>query len=97
MFASESKSRGLGVSDQWDDLGVFERLSLILANAQVFLDHHLISPSELFVAEAMNNNEWEYIMDREDQPVFATLHIKKDCEAQHYRNKLKAALRAVFL
>ncbi|MBU1685245.1 hypothetical protein KJ662_03245 [Patescibacteria group bacterium] len=81
---------------KWDDMDFMERLNLIMNHADIFRSLRLITPSEIAMVDAMHESAREYIVEREDQPLFTSIHLKKTVATQIHRNKLKAALRAVF-
>lgn len=85
------------ITGHWDGLSTIERVKMILANADHFLFYGIITRQELQVAMATSEAEWEYIIDRQDQPLFHNINIKKEVRMQALRNQLKAALCAVFL
>ena len=80
----------------WDDLGTLERLKLILQHADLFLSLRLITQSELDMINEMHESEWEYILDREDQPLLTSIHLKKNLEEQYHRYYLESALESIF-
>ena len=70
---------------------------MILKHPDYFLSMGLVTPKELEEVEMTSETEWEYIIDREEQPLFQNINIKKETRAQVLRSQFKAALRAVFL
>ena len=90
-------SSGEDVTAKWDGMDFMERLNLIMRNIDLFWSLRLISDSEAKAVDAMPDSEREYIVDREDQPLFTSIHLKHTVVAQQHRDKLKAALRAVFM
>lgn len=98
MKLTPEKSSGKDtVIGKWDAMTPFERLSLIRRNAELFWDLRLVSQSEIEALMAMSESDTEYIVNREDHPIFTSLDLKQNLEAQIHREKVKAALRAVFL
>ena len=91
-----TSSRGQTVV-YWDHLNASGRLKLVMKHQDCFLESHLVSPCELKLAKTMPESAWEYILDREETPIFSSLNIKNCVGAQKNSYKLKAALRAVFL
>ncbi len=89
--------KGPSINGHWDDLTVLERLNLILDNADHFLNPGLITRGELQMVMEASEGGWEYIIEREDQPLFTKINLKADVNTQELRDQLKAALRAVFL
>jgi len=57
----------------------------------------LVTTSELAMASTLSESDREYVLNREDCPIFTSLNIKQLIENQNHREKMKAALRAVFL
>jgi len=89
-------SKGPSIKGHWDDLTVIERLNLILDNADHFLYPGLITRGELQMAMETSEGGWEYIIDREEQPLFTKINLKADVNTQELRDELKTALNAVF-
>ena len=85
-----------GIQAHWDELSSLGRLQLILEYAELFLALRLITESELSIVRKMSPVEWEYILLREEHPIFTSLDLNQISEEQHYHYKLIAALRAVF-
>lgn len=81
---------------RWDGMNLMERLELIMDHASLLLARGLIAPSEIALVEAMPESAREYIVYREDQPMFTSINLKKEIDAQLNRDKLEAALEAVF-
>jgi len=96
MQPTPLKLSGKEIAIRWDGMDFMARLNLIMEYRGIFLEHHLISPSELDVVDAMHESAREYILLREDQPIFTSLNLKQSLAAQIHRDKLKAALEAVF-
>jgi len=57
----------------------------------------LVTQQEIEECAMTSESEWEYIIDREEQPLFQNVNIKKEIRTQTLRGQLKAALKAVFL
>jgi len=76
----------------WDGCDSLERLELILKNHQVFRSFGLVSDSEIQLAQSLPLSAREYIVKREDQPIFTTLALKQEMQNQRCCNRLKAAL-----
>lgn len=84
---------------EWDDRDYLGRLQLIMENENLFWVMRLITWSEIARLHKMRESAREYVAQREDQPFFASLNIKKPFAEQitkHHRDQLKAALWAVF-
>jgi hypothetical protein len=96
MKTRPDKSTAEKIAAQWDGRDFLSRLKIILNNRELFCSLGLVTLSELTVASSMPESAIEYILSREDQPIFTSINIKKDVETQNHREKLKAALRAVF-
>ena len=90
-----TKTTGRNVMHVWDRLDPFSRLQLILTHGEAFLQHHLVSPSELRVAQDITESQWEYILEREPQPLFTTLNLKDPYREQTFRGHLKDALHFI--
>ena len=91
------KSPGEEFVARWDGMDFMERLRLIMDYADHFWEHGLIAWSEIAMVNAMPESAREYVLTREDQPWFTSIHLKKEVDAQLNRDKLKAALEAVFM
>jgi hypothetical protein len=91
------KMTGKEIATQWDGRGFLGRLKIILDNRDLFWSLGLITTSELEMVIGMPESAIEYIVSREDQPFFTSIDLKKDLAVQNHRDKLIAALRAVFL
>jgi hypothetical protein len=89
-------SSGHDIVAKWDGMSFMERLDLIMRHIDLFWSLRLISDSEAKAVDAMPDSEREYIVIREEQPLFTSLHLKEMVAAQQHRDKLEAALRAVF-
>ncbi|MBN2306358.1 hypothetical protein JXD20_00020 [Candidatus Peregrinibacteria bacterium] len=96
MKETPRTSSGNKIAAKWDGMDFMERLKLIMNFADKFLEYGLIARSELALVTGMPESDWEYIVGREDQPLFTSIHLKKEVAAQLHREKLKAALWAVF-
>jgi hypothetical protein len=97
MVPHPDKSAGKEIVTHWDGRDFFGRLQMVLDNRQLFWSLGLITTSELEMVTAMSESAREYVIDREDQPFFESIHLKKDIETQNHRDKLESALRAVFV
>lgn len=89
-------SEGKAIATHWDGRDFLGRLKLVLENCDLFWSLGLVTRSELEMCEAMSASAVEYVLHREEQPFFTSLHLKKNVEAQYHREKLLAALRAAF-
>jgi hypothetical protein len=92
-----SKITGKEIAAQWDGRDFLGRIKMILDNRELFWSLGLVTPGELTAASSMSESAIEYILNREDQPIFTSINIKEDVGMQHHREKLETALRAVFL
>lgn len=90
------KSPGSEIVARWDGRNLIERVDLIMKYPDQFREHGLVASSEIDLVNAMDESELKYIVDREEQPLFTSIHLKKEVAAQLHRDKLKAALEAVF-
>jgi hypothetical protein len=98
MKGTPRKSTGAKTfADQWDGRDFLGRLALIMENAELFWDLRLITRSEIEMVMGMPESAREYIVGREEHPIFTSLELKENMETQIHRNKLEAALEAVFL
>ena len=85
------------VVKEWDGRDFLGRLQLVKDNMELFWDLGLITRSEIEWVMSMRESEVEYIAEREETPRFFTsLDLNKTLETQIHRNKLEAALSAVF-
>jgi hypothetical protein len=91
------KTTGTEIAAQWDGRDSLGRLRMVLDNRDLFWSLGLITKSELEMVIDMPESAVEYIINREDQPFFTSIDLKKDLDVQSHREKLLAALRAVFL
>jgi hypothetical protein len=96
MKTRPDKSTAEKITAHWDSRDFLDRLKMILDNRGLFQSLGLVTSGELTAVSLMSESALEYIIRREEQPIFTSINIKKDVEAQHHRKKLKAALRAVF-
>ena len=85
------------ITGHWDGLSTIERVLMILDHADHFLFNGLVTRQELHAVTLISEAEMEYIIDRQDQPLFHNINIKKEVRMQALRNQLKAALCAAFL
>ena len=93
------QSSGKDVTARWDGMDFVERLNLVMKNENLFWVLRLITRSEIALVHSMHESAREYIVEREDHPIFTSIDLKKSVDAQTtqlHRDKLKAALRAVF-
>jgi hypothetical protein len=91
-----NKSKAEEIVTHWDGRDFLGRLRMILDNRDLFWSLGLVTLGELAVAQSMSESALEYVLSREDQPIFTSINIKEDVEVQNHREKLEAALRAVF-
>ena len=84
------------VAQEWDGRDFMGRLQLVIDNNELFWDLRLITRSELKTAMAMAQSALEYVVSREDHPIFTSLDLKADLNKQIHQRKLRTALRAVF-
>lgn len=87
------------IKGHWDDLNSFERLELMILHAEYFIDLGVFTREEL--ANVINSSEGnlEYIIYREEQPLFKNINIKytiDSTEQVKISEKVKTAIRAVF-
>ena len=95
MSPSHSASEGKEQAIPWDGMDFLGRLRFILANRDLFLSLRLVTESEMVLAQAIKEDELEYILEREDSPIFTSINLKKavgEQEVDHHRDNLKAAL-----
>ena len=87
---------GPSIEGRWNDLDTLERLNMILDYRDLFVSFGLVTDQEVEMVLATSEGGREYILDREDQPLFHKINIKKELRTQALRDKLKAAISAVF-
>ncbi|MBN2086884.1 hypothetical protein JW758_00910 [Candidatus Peregrinibacteria bacterium] len=92
-----AKSAGSKIAVQWNGRSLLGRLQLIIENSELFHSLRLVTNGELYIAGAMSQSGLEYVLNREDCPIFTNINIKKDIEEQDFRERLETALNAVFL
>ena len=96
MFETQKNIGGTSIEGHWNGLGTFDRLKMILEHPDHFLSLGLITRDELDRVMATSETEWEYVLEREEQPMFRNINLKQTTAAQILRNQFKAALKAVF-
>jgi len=96
MHHPSLKMTGKEMTSQWDGRDFLGRLKMIMDNRDLFWSLGLVTKSELEMVMGMPESAIEYIVDREDQPFFTSINLKQDLDVQSHREKLNAALRAVF-
>ena len=74
-----------------------DRLKLIKENRDLFRSLHLVTDSELDMVDHMSESALEYVLEREDTPIFTSINLKKDVTEQSHFEKLLTALSVVFL
>ncbi|MFH0837944.1 MAG: hypothetical protein V1880_01615 [Patescibacteria group bacterium] len=84
------------IVSEWDGRDFVSRLYLIMNNLELFWAMELITRSEIEMLLGMPEADREYIVGREDHPFLTSIDLKKTLAAQIHRDKLEAALRAVF-
>lgn len=89
-------STGPSTTGHWDDLNTFERVKVILASPDHFLNLGLVTRDELTEVMQLSESECEYIIDREDQPLFHNINIKNPVSVQALRDQMEVALKATF-
>ena len=103
MTLSSKESMGPATADKkeiaihWDGRSLLARLALVIENSELFQSLRLVTHGELDMVGEMSESGLEYVLGREDCPIFTSINLKKDVEAQNHRNKLETALSAVFL
>ena len=97
MLPRLQTSAGHETTIHWDGKDLLSRLKLVLNNRDLFCKWGLVTEAEFAMLENMSESAIEYVLEREEQPFFTSIHLKKDVETQHHREKLLTALRAVFL
>ena len=80
----------------WNDMESLERLNLILKYEDLFLSLKLVTESEMDMVKKMDEEEWTYILEREDQPLFTSINIKKEIEEQNHSKYLESAIESIF-
>lgn len=84
------------VVHEWNSRDFLDRLKLVMDHIDLFWDLRLITRSEVEMLMGMSESAREYVISREDHPIFSSLNLKNDVDTQYHRDKLKAALWAVF-
>jgi hypothetical protein len=97
MFAKTKDIEGVSIESRWNGLNPFERYKMILEHPDHFLSLGLITRYELERAMGASETELEYVMEREDQPLFQNINLKQTIYTQNLRSQLKTALQAVFM
>jgi hypothetical protein len=97
MLNKTKNMHGVSIENRWNGLGTFERLQMILSHPDHFLSLGLVTRDELEKVMDSSETELEYIVDREDHPLFQNIDLKQNTTAQHLRHQFKTALQAVFL
>ena len=90
------KSKGEKAIRYWDSRDALGRLDLVMRHCRLFGSMGLVSPSEIEMAQALSESSREYILAREDQPIFAEINLRQKLEQQRHKSKLRKALRMVF-
>jgi hypothetical protein len=90
------KMIGKEIASQWDGRDFLSRLKMIMDNRDLFWSLGLVAESEIELVASLPESAIEYIVSREEQPFFTSINLKQDLESQIHREKLKAALGAVF-
>lgn len=96
MEKTPRASSGEDIAAMWDGMGFMGRLKLVMDHADLFWALRLITESEIAAVDATHESAREYMVEREDRPFFTSLDLKKTVAAQQHREKLRAALKAVF-
>ncbi|MBU0727437.1 hypothetical protein KKA95_02010 [Patescibacteria group bacterium] len=96
MSPRRTKSAGAGIVTHWDGRDFLGRLQLVKDNRSLFYALGLITKMELEKVDQMTESALEYVIDREDQPIFEGINLKEEAGSQSH-NKFMTALAAVFL
>ena len=94
-----NSSKKTDIIARWDNMAYMERLKLIMDNANLFWVMRLITRSEIEMVMTMHESAREYIVNRENHPLFTSIDLKGDINdqaSQLHRDKLTAVLRMVF-
>ena len=97
MFHKTKDIEGVKIESRWNGLTTFDRLKMILNYPDHFLSLGLVTRDELERVMGSSETELEYVMEREDQPLFQNINLKQTTYTQNLRNQLKTALKAVFI
>ena len=97
MFHKTKDIEGVKIESRWNGLTTFDRLKMILSYPDHFLSLGLVTRDELERVMGSSETELEYVMEREDQPLFQNINLKQTTYTQNLRNQLKTALKAVFI
>jgi hypothetical protein len=97
MLNKQKNIEGMPIESRWNGLTTFERLRMILNYPDHFLSLGLVTPYELDRVRGASDTELEYVIDREEQPLFQNINLKQNTVTQILRHQFKAALQAVFM
>lgn len=90
------QTSGRKIVHYWNQQTPLQRLSFVVEHMDLFWSMGLVTSSEVNMAQSLSEASKEYIVEREEQPIFTNIHLKKDVKDQSNAKKLRAALRAVF-
>jgi hypothetical protein len=97
MAEKQKDIEGTPIESRWNGLNTFERYKMILEHPDHFLSLGLITRDELDRVMKASDTELEYILEREEKPLFHNINLKGTVYTQELRNLFKTALQAVFL
>jgi len=80
---------------QWDKSSTLERLIFVIKYLDIFYLMRLITKSEIEAVLYIHDSAKEYIVLRENQPFFSSLHLKKDIKDQNHQKKLEITLHLI--
>jgi len=97
MLSKPKDIEGTKIESRWNGLTTYDRLRMILSTPDHFLSLGLITRDELDRVMEASETELEYIIDREEHPLFQNINLKQNTATQILRHQFKTALQAVFL
>ena len=95
MTPHHSKSAVRKKPAHWDGRDFLGRLDLILNNHHLFRSFGLVTEAEIQMAQSIPESAREYILTREDQPIFTTINLKTEAELQRCWDRFKQVLKSL--
>lgn len=97
MASIFTQSSGRKMVHYWNSQSPLERLNFVMNHMNLFWSMGLVTSSEMEIVQRLSEASREYIVGREEKPIFKKINIKKGVEDQEEGQKLRTALEAVFL
>ena len=94
MNTCPSTTKGTDTKGHWDDLGVLERLNMVLDYRNLFLSLGLITDRELRKVLAASEGSREYIAERDGHLMFDQINLTEDLSGHH--KKVQNTFDAIF-